>query len=152
MIAGAAMKTPSPELTPAEVVSIQVNALRGWRDDPRGILQCFLFASPANKQVTGPVSHFARMVASPPYDALTKPGWLSVGPAEVESQRAAVMVAAISNSGAPVAFRFLLSQSNVPGVGPCWMTDAVLVAPTMVATAPAQGPNDSARWRQGPIE
>ena len=47
---------PRPELSPQQVVQYQVDALQ-QNDDPKsdaGIERAFRFASPSNKQVTGP--------------------------------------------------------------------------------------------------
>jgi len=52
--------TPSPLLTPEQVVINQVLALQDNSDD--GMARTFAFASPANRAVTGPLDNFARMV------------------------------------------------------------------------------------------
>ena len=55
---------PDPSLSPQDVVSIQLEALRN-NDTPydnRGIEVTFNFASPANKRITGPIERFAAMV------------------------------------------------------------------------------------------
>ena len=51
---------PDPSLSPQDVVSIQIEALRN-NDTPyenRGIEVTFNFASPANKRITGPLERF----------------------------------------------------------------------------------------------
>ena len=51
---------PSPELSPREVVQLQVEAL-GTNDEPfaqAGVKAAFDFASPANKRATGPLERF----------------------------------------------------------------------------------------------
>ena len=60
---------PDPSLSPQDVVSIQIEALRN-NDVPyedRGIEVTFNFASPANKRMTGPLERFKVMVRSPIY-------------------------------------------------------------------------------------
>ena len=55
---------PDPSLSPRDVVSIQIEALRN-NDTPyenRGIEVAFNFASPTNKRITGPIERFAVMV------------------------------------------------------------------------------------------
>src|SRR5262245_55190732 len=52
---------PSPAFDPADVVRLQLDALRRFHDDPRAVAQCYSFASPANRTVTGPMTRFARM-------------------------------------------------------------------------------------------
>ena len=51
---------PSPLLTPEQVLTNQILALR--RTDDAGIALCFNFASPANKRITGPLARFATMI------------------------------------------------------------------------------------------
>src|SRR3984957_18998229 len=63
---------PKPELSPEQVVQYQAEALQ-HNDEPKpdaGIERAFRFASPSNKQVTGPVENFARIVKSPAYAPL----------------------------------------------------------------------------------
>ena len=60
---------PDPKYTPADVVRIQLQALRA-NDTPSknaGIEVAFRFASPANKSTTGPLARFIDLVSSPPY-------------------------------------------------------------------------------------
>ena len=55
---------PDPSLSPQDVVSIQIEALRN-NDTPyedRGIEVTFNFASPTNKRATGPLERFKVMV------------------------------------------------------------------------------------------
>ena len=55
---------PDPSLSPQDVVSIQIEALRN-NDIPyadRGIEVTFNFTSPANKRVTGPLERFKEIV------------------------------------------------------------------------------------------
>ena len=61
--------TPQPGLSPAQVVQYQVTALQ-HNDDPKsdaGIERAFQFASPANKQATGPLENFTQILKSPAY-------------------------------------------------------------------------------------
>ena len=63
--------TPTVEQSPAEVVNHQLAALSDV-DRVRGILQCWAFASPANRAATGPPERFGKMLLEPPYDALAE--------------------------------------------------------------------------------
>ena len=70
--AAAGMRQPSPDLTPREVVTIQVQALK-TNDTPKpdaGIARTWAFAHPRNKAQTGPLPRFAAMIKSPRYNAL----------------------------------------------------------------------------------
>ena len=62
MVADAsASKSPSPELSPLEVVSSQLTALQR-----NNVQRAFAFASPNNKKVTGPWQRFEMMVRQTP--------------------------------------------------------------------------------------
>jgi len=52
---------PSPRLSPKQVVRVQVEALRSNDATDAGIALVFRFASPQNRQTTGPLSRFAQM-------------------------------------------------------------------------------------------
>lgn len=52
--------TPSPDLTPLQVVLVQAYALHSGRIDV-----CFRFASPLNKLMTGPYERFSRLFDPP---------------------------------------------------------------------------------------
>src|SRR5437667_11630954 len=60
---------PSPELSPEQVIKIQIKALKNNNsfDRDNGIEAAFVFASPENKTYTGPIERFARMVRNPLY-------------------------------------------------------------------------------------
>ena len=53
---------PRPELSPEEVIRIQLEALRHNDEQDRGIEVAFRFASPANRASTGPLPRFIRMI------------------------------------------------------------------------------------------
>ena len=64
------------QLTPDQVVSLQVEAIRKSLDDPRQMVICYSLASPGNRQVTGPYTDFCAMVADPPFrDMITSADW-----------------------------------------------------------------------------
>ena len=56
---------PRPDLAPGEVVRLQLAGLSDQKADGVGILQCYCFASPANRAVTGPLERFVFMQARP---------------------------------------------------------------------------------------
>ena len=64
---------PSAELSPEDVISIQLKALSDAENDPltdSGVARVWAFAHPANRIVTGPLARFTRMLKSKPYRAL----------------------------------------------------------------------------------
>ena len=119
--------TPRPELTPEQVVQYQVTALQ-HNDDPKldaGIERAFRFASPSNKQVTGPLDNFVRIVKSPLYSPmLNSLSSLIVG-SELKDDQAKIAVKIVAADGRQVTYVFLLSKQNEGEFNNCWMTDGV---------------------------
>ena len=64
---------PKPELTPDQVVKIQLEGLQNndLTRDNMGIRICFNFASPGNKIITGPIGNFIKLVKTPSYSLLS---------------------------------------------------------------------------------
>jgi len=119
--------TPSPELSPEDVVSIQLEALR-HNDTPTrdaGIATTFLFASPANRVATGPLDRFADLVKTSAYRAMIDHRRVERGPMHVDGDDARQRVVVYSATGARVAYMFLLSRQHGGPYDGCWMTDGV---------------------------
>lgn len=71
--AQSAVLQPSLELSPEDVISIQLKALSESENDPStnsGIARVWAFAHPSNRAVTGPLARFASMLQSQNYKAL----------------------------------------------------------------------------------
>lgn len=113
---------PSPDLSPEEVVRIQVDAL-GRNDAPHvdsGIEAAFRFASPANKRVTGPLERFRLLFAGPMI------GHDGARYSEVQqTDTEARMGVMLSTDAGPVGYVFRLSKQTQAPHQDCWMTDAV---------------------------
>lgn len=124
------LELPRPALTPDRVVRIQMAALASV-DRPDGALQCFCFASPANRAVTGPLERFARYVRVPPYDALSEPEAATIGKTTLIDGTARVLVTVVSDQQVQ-AFVWILSKQYAPPWHECWMTDAVFPLQTPV--------------------
>lgn len=122
-----ALPVPGPEYGPAEVVRIQLAALQA-NDDPypdAGIEITFAFASPGNRQNTGPLERFARMIRGPYRDMLYHTH-AEYGPLEVEGDRARLPVILTSEDGRRSGYLFILSRQRSGEFSGSWMTDAVL--------------------------
>jgi len=119
---------PVPELSPDEVIKIQLEALQNndLTKDNKGIQICFRFASPHNQAVTGPINHFIELLQNPIYKPL-------VGFERAEFSRVAMIgrtaqqaVRLTHTSGTNSVYVFILSlQEEDPYVN-CWMTDALM--------------------------
>ena len=122
----AAPTSPSPKLSPAEVVSAQLAALKNNDDDDTGIRITFRFASPGNQAQTGPVDRFIAMVKSPAYWPMINHHSSHREPIEVDGNVAKQIVTLVSSSGRRTRYVFVLSKQEQPPCKGCWMTDAVM--------------------------
>ena len=129
---GSGPTSPSPGLSPRQVVQAQLHALR-HNDVPTpdaGIATTFRFASEANRRATGPLERFAKMLRNPLYAPMI--GHLSAefGPVQQEGAVARVQVVLFGRGGEVVAYDFTLSRDESTG---SWMTDGVMIAPVETA-------------------
>ena len=121
---------PSPELTPEQVVRIQVRALQ-HNDDPTpdaGIETAFRFASPSNREMTGPLDRFAQMVHLG-YPDLIGFERADYGPIRADESRAVQPVTFVQPDGRRVTYLFGLSRQSGGACDGCWMTDGVVEQP-----------------------
>lgn len=121
---------PNPELSPREVVKIQIEALQYNNDQDKGIEVTFRFASPSNKRVTGPLARFRRMIKGSAYSSMLNHKIAEYGPLELSGDMASQQVTIIEPNGKASIYIFELSkQTEAPCIG-CWMTDSVTIIPT----------------------
>ena len=136
---------PNPDLTPEQVVAVQLNALKN-NDDPspdHGIGIAFNFASPGNKASTGPLPRFIRMVKNPVYRPLLNHRSHTREAIEIFDDIARQRVTVVDTGGRRIVYVFVLSKQAEPPCEDCWMTDSVMrvdddSGPTRVARAPAR--------------
>lgn len=133
---------PKPELKPEEVVQLVMTALQ-HNDTPSkdaGIATTFRFASPENKEMTGPLERFTQMVKGPMYAPMI--GFESVEylPIDVRGDLAQQFVRLVTAEGTEAYYVFRLRRVSEGDHKDCWMTDAVgrlPGAPPPEATQPA---------------
>lgn len=117
---------PHPSLAPADVVRIQIEALRGNDAADRGIAIAYRFASPDNRRSTGPLGRFAAMIKQEPYVMMLRHTHAVYGPVTVAGRRAAQRVVLSAPGRAPVTYVFHLARQEDAGpLHGCWMTEAV---------------------------
>lgn len=119
---------PSPELSPREVVQLQVEAL-GANDEPyedAGVEAAFNFASPANKRATGPLERFRTLFDSPAYGPMIDHDGATYSAVQVDGRVAQLGVLLTTGDGEQVGYLFQLSKQTDPPHADCWMTDAVV--------------------------
>jgi len=118
---------PSPDLSPRQVVEAQLAAMQ-HNDEPEpdaGIRTAFRFASPSNRETTGPVERFIEMVKQPGYDALLNHRQTSLSPTTEKGGQARIKVHLIDAKGQESAFVWILSKQSASPYEGCWMTDSV---------------------------
>ncbi len=119
---------PSPELSPFEVVQLQVEAL-GKNDEPSanaGIEAAFNFASPANKRATGPLARFRTLFETQAYSPMINHMGATYSQVLVEGRTAQIGVLLDIDDGKKVGYLFRLAKQTEPPHESCWMTDAVI--------------------------
>ncbi len=118
---------PDPSLSPQDVVSIQIEALRN-NDTPyedRGIEVTFEFASPTNKRMTGPLERFKAMVRNPVYGPMINHRSAEYENVRVEGDFAQVDAILRTTDGQYLGYRFMLSRQHGNEYEGSWMSDAV---------------------------
>lgn len=118
---------PDPALSPRRVVEIQLDALQ-HNDEPRrgfGIAQTWAFAHPDNRNQTGPLERFARMLESPPYRLLLGHRSHAIEPTALGDRRAVFTVTVVAAAGPVVAYRWILEKVRSGAHAGAWMTIAV---------------------------
>jgi hypothetical protein len=118
---------PRPGLSPQEIVQYQVAVLH-QNDEPKsdaGIERAFRFASPSNKQVTGPLENFVQIVKSPAYAPLLNSRSSAIVGSELKEDQAKIVVKIVAGDGREVTYVFILSKQNEGEFRDCWMTDGV---------------------------
>ncbi len=117
---------PDPALTPAEVVRIQLEALRDNNEADHGIEVCFRFASPSNQSNTGPVARFGQMIKMAPYRLMLEYHDVQYAEVEIRDNRARQLVT-LKGTSETITYAFYLSRQTHQECDGCWMTDAVTI-------------------------
>jgi hypothetical protein len=91
-----------------------------------GIEIAFRFASPANKQATGPLNRFIQLVHDPAYKPMLNHQTARFGEMVVEDGQAYLAVYLTASDGKRFGYMFILSKQIGGAYDQCWMTDAVL--------------------------
>ena len=119
---------PNPQLTPDQVVRIQVDALRK-NDSPEkdaGIRIAYAFSSPANRANIGPFERFREIVHNPVYSPMVNHRMNRLDPPEVDGELAVQRVTLWDEDGRRAVYLFTLTRQNDGEYRGCWMTDGVL--------------------------
>lgn len=119
---------PDPSLSPDAVVRIQMEAMQNndMPEDDAGIRTAFVFASPQNKEATGPVERFITMIKDSEYSPMIDARSIEYGPTRIDGNIAVVSVILLSADGDVVGYIFGLSKQTDGLYEDCWMTDMVM--------------------------
>lgn len=126
--------TPSPSLGPAQVVLAQLAGLQREPYDGgpvlgEGLAQAWKFASPGNREATGPLPRFARMLRADTYRGLLGHIAVQLGPVLEDGPQAQVEVLVLAADDTTQGYTWVLGRQEAePYVG-CWMTDGVVRHP-----------------------
>ena len=124
-------RSPSPELTPENVVEIVAKAMAN-NDSPRpdsGIERAFRFASPSNREATGPFWHFKTMIQQPAYAPLINHTSRVIGEPEFFGDSVSIPLIIFAASGEAAGFLWSLSKQTAGAYIDSWMTDSVVRVP-----------------------
>ena len=119
---------PNPNISPDEVVLIQLKALmkNNIPYENAGISQTWEFAHPLNRQYTGPLSNFIVMMTSNSYSLLLEHSYHNVIFVSKNEDTANYFVELTDKTGNKFGFTWtvkkVLSKGNFKD---CWMTSSV---------------------------
>lgn len=122
---------PDPALSAEEVVRIQLGAL-ARNDDPypdAGIEITFRFASPGNREVTGPLPRFIALVKNPVYGPMLGHTSVEYGPSSTRDGRIVVPVVLTASNDKKAAYVFIVGRHDDGDCVGCWMTEGVFRIP-----------------------
>ena len=125
---GMATQSPTPGLSPGDVVRIQLSALQ-HNDDPTpnaGIETAFQFAAPANRAITGPIDRFIQLVKNPLYAPMLNFISAVVEAGEQGDNEATLRVTIQAQQGEWVRYLFSLERQQEYPYSDCWMTAGVV--------------------------
>lgn len=120
--------TPDPSYDPSEVITIQLEGLAN-NDDPfenAGIATAYNFASPSNRQSTGPFPQFVSMVTGPQYAPMVDHIEATTDALERSGHTAEQRVTLTGPDGRTETYLFGLSDDRSGSFDGCWLTDSVL--------------------------
>lgn len=126
--AQAVVLRPSLDLSPEDVVSIQLKALSEAENDPNtnsGVARVWAFAHPSNRAVTGPLARFSRMLQSPSYKALIGHQSHHMRQVSISDDKAHFAIKVTSSDGDLLGYSWHLGKVKDGPYRGMWMTTGV---------------------------
>jgi hypothetical protein len=121
------IQRPDPALSPAQVVSIQLKALKN-NDEPRldaGIKQTYALAHPDNKRLTGPLPKFTQMLEGPLYRMMLNHRQHRIEQVSQTGDKAVFGVTILGKSGQVFKFLWTVRKIGSGEDAGAWATSAV---------------------------
>ena len=126
-------RTPSPDLSPKDVVEIVLGGMANNNNDPTpdaGIQLAFQFASPSNKRSTGPFWHFKAIVEQPVYAPLINHTSRTLGEPEFAGNHtSSIPLMVVGANGEVAGYLWALSRQIGGDYRDSWMIDSVTRIP-----------------------
>lgn len=118
---------PNPQLTPQEIVKIQLDALQNndLMAEDAGIRVAYRFTSPANRAILGPLEQFIDLIKHTLYRAMIGFEYAELEPLRVV-QGMAQQQAHIHHPEGEMRYIFILSRQYQEPFRGCWMTESML--------------------------
>ncbi len=125
---GKSFVQPSEELSPADIVQIQVESLQNLKSD--GIPQAYLFSASRNRTFAdSSLKHFSVSLNSEEYQPLQVGENLSYSPMDLNDSTAQQIVTVTTPDGFTHFYLFELTLQKSGDFRGCWMTDSVTHSP-----------------------
>ena len=124
----AELKKPNPDISPEKVIKIQLEALMNNNipSPNSGIIQTWEFAHPLNREYTGPLSNFTKMLKSEPYSLMLEHTKHKIIFVSMNNNSANYFVELTDKAGNLLGFTWTVKKVMVNGpFKDCWMTSAV---------------------------
>ncbi|AHC14866.1 DUF4864 domain-containing protein [Salinispira pacifica] len=116
---------PDPDLDPAKVVDIQLQALQHNNDSNDGIEIVYRFAAPANKASTGPLPRFIRLFESRQFAPMLGSEEIELLDFRIQDDIALQGTRVQGRDGRDRFYLFILQKQGGGEFENCWMTIAV---------------------------
>jgi hypothetical protein len=119
---------PNLDLSPEDVVSIQLKALSEAENNPdtnSGIARVWAFAHPSNRMVTGPLPRFALMLQSPNYRALIGHRSHHMEQVSLSADKAHFAIRITSSAGTVFGYSWRVGKVGSGKYKGMWMTTNV---------------------------
>ena len=118
-------KMPTPELTPGDVVEIQLQALKNNDDTDEGIERAFNFISSYFSKDENSLRTFTNIVKSEDFQAILNYADVEKSPVRYHYHTAFQMVEVSDKNKRKVVFLFTLKRHHDDPYKGCWMTESV---------------------------